>query len=268
MVYYEDLFVNYGPQRFSADPNLLPARGYLVNLIWAHQKLNFKDGAYKVRYQGSPDLLVIERSGRALIGLNDHGAEWVCAWVQTDFGPHVKLHDYSGATPDTLETDDNSWVRVSVPPMSYAIWGPVGVEGGFAPQARRTVQEFQLDDDLGDSRGSAPGYGGQIRVGEYRTGGAIWVAADSVVKIWLCTDGERQAELRAAKPDVDGAKSLAHGHYSQAGHASNVMPVYLEFTAEREGYHQLSARIAGDTPSPTRAYIQVEYQAPATSEKF
>ncbi|CAG1021394.1 partial alpha-amylase, partial [Methylococcales bacterium] len=83
-VYFEDLFVNYGPNRFKADPAAIAARDYLVNIIWAHQKLDFKDAAYKVRYRNSADLLVIERSGKALIGLNDSGTETLNAWVQTD----------------------------------------------------------------------------------------------------------------------------------------------------------------------------------------
>jgi len=268
MVYYEDLFVNFGPQRFTADPQTLPTRDYLVNLIWAHQKLNFKDGAYKVRYQGSPDLLIIERSGKAVVGLNDRGSEALSAWVQTDFGAHVKLHDYSGANPADLETDENGWVKVSVPPMRYAIWGPVGLEGGFAPPARRTLQEFQLREDLGDARAPALGYGGNIRPGEYRTGGAIWVAAQSVVKVWLYTDGDRQVELRINKPDMKGAKRNDQGQHQKEGPAANNLPVTLEFTADREGYHQLSARIIDDSQSPTQAYLKVEYEAPATSTKF
>jgi alpha-amylase len=268
MIYYEDIFENSGPERFRADPRTLPVRPYLVNLIWAHQKLDFKDGAYKVRYQGSPDLLVIERSGKAMIGLNDHGSEWVSAWVQTDFGPHAKLHDYSGSTPDDLETDDHGWVEVSVPPMAYGVWGPVGITGGFAPQGRRTVQEFQLDDDLGDSRASSLRFGGKLRHSEYRTAGSVWVAPRSAVKVWLYTEGERRVALRIDKPDTNGAKSNEHGHYEKNATASNSTPVYLEVTAEREGYHQLSARIIDTTQSPTRAYLKVEYEAPATSEKF
>jgi alpha-amylase len=134
-------------------------------------KLNFKDGAYKARYQESPDLLVIERSGKALIGLNDHGNEWRDASVQTDFGPRVKLHDYSGSNADDLETDANGSVRVAVPPMGYAVWGPAGIGDGFAPQRRRTTQEFQLDDDMGDTRNSSPQYGGKLNPNEWRTGG-------------------------------------------------------------------------------------------------
>jgi alpha-amylase len=268
MVYYEDLFVNFGPDRFKADPGTLAARNYLLNLIWCHRKLNFKDGAYKVRYQGSPDLIVIDRSGRALIGLNDHGSQWLTAWVQTDFGPHVKLHDYSSSNANDLETDDHGWVKVSVPPRGYAVWGPAGLGGGLFSAPLRTVQEFQLDDDLGDSRTPAPGYGGKISGDAYRTAGSIWVAAGSGVKAWLYTEGKRAVELRVEKPDMNGAKSRVEGDYSTSGPASADVPLFLEFRADREGYHQLSARIINGDQGPTKGYLKVEYQAPATSEKF
>ncbi len=268
MVYYEDLFINSGPDRFEADPATLPVRDYVVNLIWAHQKLNFKDGAYKVRYQGSPDLLVIERSGRALIGLNDHGSEHVAAWVQTDFGPHVRLHDYSGANPDDVETDAHGWVRVSVPPMRYAIWAPAGASGGFDPPARRTVQEFQLADDLGDARPRALGYGGRVVPHAFRTAGAIWAAAGSPVDVRVYTDAERAVELRVDKPDERGRKSRAAGHVLRTGTASADVPLRLVFSADREGYHLLSLRLTDATQSPATAYLKVEYAAPRTSDMF
>jgi alpha-amylase len=268
MVFYEDLFVNHGPDRFKADPQTIRTRDYLVNLIWAHQKLNFKDGAYKVRYRESPDLLVIERSGKALIGLNDHGNEWREAWVHTDFGPHTKLHDYSGANADDLETDTNGLVRVAVPPMGYAVWGPVGLGGGFTPQRRRTTQEFQLDDDLGDARSPSPRYGGKLNAGEWRSGGAVWTADQSMVKVWVYTDGKRDVELRVYKPDAHGQKSRDQGQFSIVGEASNDRPLYLEFQADVEGYHQLAAKITHSDQPPTRAYLKVEYIAPPTSNKF
>lgn len=268
MVYYEDLFVNSGPDRFNADPNALEARDYVVNLIWVHQKLNFKDGVYKVRYQGSPDLLVIERSSKALIGLNDHGTERLSAWVHTDFGPNRRLHDYSGANRDDLRTNEQGWVQVSVPPMSYAIWGPVGIKGDFAPPARRTVQEFQLDDDLGDARSGALGYGGKLVQGDYRSAGAIWAAAGSAVKVWVYTEGERAIELQLFKPDGEGAKSTGEGSDGTTGIASNHEPVSAEFSAAPEGYYQLAARLVGEAQMPTRAYIKVDYQAPRNSDKF
>ena len=45
-------------------------------------------------------------------------------------------------------------------------------------------------------------------------------------------------------------------------------PLTLEFTAAREGYHQLTARLAEADEVPTRAYVKVEYEAPAESDKF
>lgn len=268
VVFYEDLFVNYGPQRYKADPYTLQARDYLTNIIWAHQKLDFKDGAYKVRFQNSPDLLIIERSGKALIGLNDHGSNHLSIWVATDFGPHVQLHDYSGANPRDIETNEHGWVKVSVPPMGYAIWGPAGIGGGFSPKKRRTLQEFQLDDDLGDSSGSALRYGGTINADEYRTAGSIWAAPNSIVKIWLYTDGNRDVEILVKKPDENGSKSQTEGTFQKQGKASNQAPLYLEFMTDREGYHQLSAKVVEQNQHPTRAYLKTEYEAPATSNKY
>lgn len=267
MVYYEDLFVNHGPQRFNADPETHPTRDYLANLIWCHQMLQFKDGAYKVRHRGSSDLLVVERSGKALIGLNDHGSQWLSVRVQTDFGPQVRLHDYSGANPDDAATDENGRFEISVPPMSYCVWGPAGITGGFSPAARRTVQEFQLDEDLGDARNPAPGYGGKIQSNEYRTAGSVWAAARSVVKVWVYAQENRTIELRIAKPIPSGAKSNFEGYY-KAGQTSSDSPLYFEFETDREGYHQLSVKVTEESQSPTRAYLKVDYEAPAISDKY
>jgi alpha-amylase len=267
MVYYEDLFVNHGPARFNADPASHPTRGYLANLIWCHRMLNFKDGAYKVRYQGSPDILVIERSGKALIGLNDHGSRTLKVSVQTDFGPWVRLHDYSGANPSDAETDQHGRFELSVAPMGYSIWGPAGITGEFAPAAYRTVQEFQLDDDLGDGRRQALGYGGKLEANTFRTAGSVWTAARSVVKVWVYSQDSRDIELRIAKPGPDGKKSDTEGLY-RIGQASRDAPLYLEFETDREGYHQLSAKITDITQAPTRTYVKVEYEAPAISNKF
>ncbi len=268
MVYYEDLFVNHGADRFTANPATLPVRDYLVNLIWAHQMLDFKDGPYKVRYQGSADLLVIERSAHALIGLNDHGTEWQAAWVDTDFGPHVKLHDYSGANRDDIETDASGWIRVSVPPMSYAVWAPVGIGGQFNPPAKRTVQEFELADDLGDARPHSLGYGGHLRHGTDRTAGSIWAAAGTLVKVWLYTDDERLVALHVHKPDGTGAKSRTAGQFASSGAASTDRALYMDFTTDREGYYQVSARLTESMQAPTKAYVKVEYEAPPASDKF
>jgi alpha-amylase len=265
MVFYEDLFDNTGGDRFKADPNTIKPHDYVVNLIWAHQKLDFKDGPYRVPFQGSPDLLVIERAGKALIGLNDHGNERLQADVQTSFGPNVRLHDYSGSNRDDVTTDANGRVTVSVPPMSYAVWGPAGIGGGFNPARRRTTQEFQLDDDLGDSRTGTLGYGGKLTSAGFRTAGSIWAAANTAVKVSVFTDGERHVEVRVANPAQNGNKSTSSGDHRATGTATNDRPLRLEFNAKREGYHQLRARLTNGSEPPTRAYVKVEYEAPAQS---
>ena len=268
VVYYEDLFVNFGDDRTRADPQSIRARDYLVNLIWAHQKLDFKDGAYRVPFRDSPDLLVLERAGKALIALNDNGIDAQSATVQTSFGPNVRLHDYSGANPDDVTTDGQGRLTISVPRMSYAIFAPAGVGGGFDPPKRRTTQEFQLDDDLGDAQDAALGYGGKIAPGTFRTAGAIWAAAGTTVRVEVYTDGARDAEVRVLHPEPAGAKSASSGHHDARGPTSNMAPLVLKFEAEREGYHQLTARLADGDQAPTRVYVKVQYEAPAQSDKF
>jgi alpha-amylase len=268
-VYYEDLFDNRDSQkRHRADPNNHPTRSYVENLVWCHQKLNFKDGAYKVRFQASPDLLIIERSARAIIGMNDSGNNPQSATINTDFGPGVRLHDYSGSTTTDLTTDAAGKVNVRVPPKSYVVLGPSGISGGFAGNPRRTTQEFQLDDDLGDSDSRSLGYGGRVVAGTFRKGGAVWVAGGSVVKIWAYTSDRRSLDLRVSLPAGSGAKATDQGQHEKQGIASPNQPVYLEFTAVREGYYQVAAKLGQASDSPVRAYLKVEYEAPRTSTKF
>lgn len=265
-VYYEDLFINHGATRFSQDPATIQPRDYLVNLIWAHQKLDFKDGKYRVRYRGA-DLLVIERQGRALIGLNDHGNKTRAAWVETAFGANVALHDYSGSIHDDLKTNADGWVYLQVPPMSYTVLAPPGRSGGFAPTVRRTTQEFQLADDLGDADPAGPGYGGRVCPGEPRTAGAIWVAANTPVRLELYADSTQPVRLSALRPSSDGAKRDNQGGHQNDGQAGPQTPLVLEFIADREGYHQLRAQgLPGG--ACTRAYLKADYQAPRESDKF
>jgi alpha-amylase len=107
-IFFEDLFdIGSTGRRWTHhpdNPTELPARDWLVNLIWCHQKLNFKDGAYRIRWQ-APDLLIIERSAHAIIGVNDNWDTWQSATAQTDFGPNVQLHDYSGANGNDIMTE-------------------------------------------------------------------------------------------------------------------------------------------------------------------
>ena len=101
MVFFEDLFdIGYNSNRYSHDPkdtNQLPIRSDIVNIIWCHQNLNFKDGAYLVRWQEN-DALVIERDAKAIIAVNDNWNNWKSlSGVQTNWTDGTVLKDYSGA---------------------------------------------------------------------------------------------------------------------------------------------------------------------------
>ena len=268
-VYYEDLFKNNDPNsRTSANPDNYPTRSYVENLVWCHQKLNFKDGAYKVRFQGSQDLLVIERSGKAVIGLNDHGNTQLAATIDTDFGPNVALHDYSGSIATDVKTDGQGKLTISVPAKGYCVWGPKGIGGGFAGHPRRTTQEFQMDDDLGDGQADSLRYGGKVVADEMRTAGAIWAAAQSTVKIYVFADAPRTMDLQVSSPMPSGGKARNQGQLGKQGLASRDVPLFLEFVAGREGYYQLEAKLHESNDTGVRAYLKVEYEAPATSSKF
>ena len=58
------------------------------------------------------------------------------------------------------------------------------------------------------------------------------------------------------------------GTIKKTGNASGQNPLYFEFRTDREGYHQISAKILQGSQSPARAFIKVEYAAPMVSDKF
>jgi alpha-amylase len=178
-VFFEDLFdVAATGKRLTHQPTStadLPVRDAVANIIWCHQKLNFKKGSYKVRWQAQ-DLLIIERGYKAgpensyaIIGVNDNWTTWQSATIQTDFGPNRQLHDYSGANANNIWTDATGKVTIWTPPCNgsnlrrgYTIWGPAGITGGFAPAQRSTTQEWEMANDLGDNHPSSLKQGGAI----------------------------------------------------------------------------------------------------------
>jgi alpha-amylase len=67
------------------------------------------------------DLLIFERQGNLLAGLNQSGS-WQSRWVDTSWA-NTKLHDYAGHTGDTWTAGD-ARVQVSIPPGSYVMLAP------------------------------------------------------------------------------------------------------------------------------------------------
>jgi alpha-amylase len=194
-IFFEDLFdLHSTGRRWTHHPTnttQLPARDWLVNQLWCRQNLKFDEGAYRVRWQAA-DLLVIERSARALVAVNDNWTTTQSATVQTDFGPNVTLHDYSGAFPNDVQTDANGRVTISAPPCNgtnvrrgYSIWGPTNLLPALPESPGQTIQEWEMADDLGDSHTSSLRQGGALPANSIapRTVGRIYPAAGTNLRI-------------------------------------------------------------------------------------
>jgi alpha-amylase len=259
-LYYEDLFRNVAPWINATKATDIPSRPWLENLVWCHQALAFKSGDYFVRYQGSQQLLILERGARAIVAINNDGSAWHDAWVSTAFFPNTQLHDYSGTCPGDIWTNADGWAHINQPPLSYSVWGQAGVAGGFAPAARRTTQEFQMDDDLGDPNATF-GYGGRAVPGAYRTAGAIWPAAGSRVNVSVYADSLQQVDVQVLMPG--NAPVLA-----SSGAAAPAVPLVATAEVAAEGRYVLQARLSMAGAAPARLYLKLDYLGPAASALF
>lgn len=175
-IFFEDLFnIGYLSNRFNHDPqnsSTLPTHSDIENIIWCHQNLHFKEGAYLVRWQ-APDALVMERSGKALIAVTDNYSSWqYLTGVQTNFTDGTVLQDYSGANgTNNSIVYGNGKVDISIPPCDgsapsarkgYSIWAPVGVVTNYSRPSLYITQEWEMDNDLGDNGLASLQEGGQI----------------------------------------------------------------------------------------------------------
>lgn len=151
VVFFEDLFdIGTTGKRFSHLPTSttdLPVREDIVNIIQAHQKLQFKNGDYAVPtsltggqapfYQkgGSGDHIVFERVGKAIIGVTDkyntasNNTQDEEVWVSVGdpSWANTNLYDYSGAhgvTPSTVQADGR--VLIKTAPVGHTISGARG----------------------------------------------------------------------------------------------------------------------------------------------
>lgn len=263
-IFFEDLFDIGGTgRRWTHDPQNpthLPARDWLANLIWCHQKLNFKDGVYRVRWQDA-DLLIIERSARAIIGVNDNWDAWQSTTVQTDFGPNVQLHDYSGANSNDISTDGSGRATILVPPCNgsnvrrgYCVWGPAGVTGGFDPVTRSTTQEWEMADDLGDSHPNSLQQGGALPANSIavRTVGRIHPLSGTTVTV----------NLYPEKPTNAIILRLLNQSNVEVTNIAGTGTLTLTCSAPVSEYHTLRVQNASVANAEQRVYVKATYTAP------
>ncbi|MCR5888611.1 T9SS type A sorting domain-containing protein [Hymenobacter sp. J193] len=266
-VFFEDLFnVSTTGKRFSHQPTSttdLPTRSDIENLIWCHQNLRFKEGAYKVRWQAA-DHLVIERSTKAIIGINDNWSAWQNSTVSTDFAPGTVLKDYSGANGTaTVTVSSLQTVSINTPPCNgtasggrrgYSVWAPTGIGTNYVRPALATTQEWELADDLGDSHASSLKQGGQLPAAStaYRTAGRIYSASGKTVTYNLFpTDATRSLTVEL----VNGSGTILT---SKTG-IGNLTGTYTPTAA---GWITLRTKNASNANPAQRAFVKVTYTAP------
>jgi alpha-amylase len=268
-IFFEDLFnVGNTDKRYSHRPTSstdLPTRSDLENLIWCHQNLRFKDGAYKVRWQAA-DHLVIERSTRAIIGINDNFSAWQNSIVSCDFPAGTVLKDYSGANGTaTVTVSGSQTVSINTPPCNgtanggrrgYSVWAPVSATTNYSRPALSTTQEWELADDLGDRDSRSLGQGGQLPAGStaWRTAGRIYVGANRTVTYDLYPTNNAASLVVALFNSAGTLVSSRTGTGTLTG----------SYTPTADGWLTIRARQSATTNPAQRAFVKATYTAPAT----
>lgn len=295
-IFFEDLLniANTG-KRFSHQPTStsdLPAHQDIVNIMKAHGALNFKGGSYKVRSSetggsghfnvltsnnSDDNHIVIERSGKAIIGATDQWAQDQESWVNSDFPPGTVLMDYSGgiSTTSTVQNDQRVNIKtraVGFPSFLYAtnyadhgekyhgysIWAPVGLDlNSYVNAAIPTTQEWEMEDDLGDSHCQSLRQGGRTpnNSPNARVVGKIFVDGGSTVS-YLVTLGSPGTNLTVEFYDING--TLLHGTNGSTATLSG------SFNASSTGWVVAKVRNTAANTNGQKCWVRLSYNAPAT----
>lgn len=270
-LFFEDLFdIGALGNRYNHDPKSitsLPSRSDIQNLIWCHQALDFKSGAYQVPLS-SPDYLIISRSGKVLIGITDNWNTWQNQWVYSGFPAGTVLKDYSGANGTSTSTvDANGWALISTPPVDpslniagrhgYSVWAPVGKDAVTynPPRATTTTQEWEMANDLGDSHVNSLGQGGALPASStnFRIVGKIYVESGKPITTILYPENT--------------TKALYVGLYNAAGtlltSANGTGTLTKLYTPSFTGWITLKVRNNVASNPSQKCWVNVTYTAPA-----
>jgi alpha-amylase len=306
-VFFEDLFdIGTTGKRYSHLPGSttdLPVREDIVNIVQAHQKLQYKNGDYAVPTAlggaqapvyakgGSGDHVVIERTGRALIGITDKyntasnnlQDEEVWVSVGDPAWRNIDLIDYSGAHGlATTRVFGDGRVLIKTAPVGhtiagarghgYSIWAPIPAGTTFttvndlynylatyAPgRATSTVQEWEMADDLGDSHAKSLKQGGRLPDNStaQRTVGRIYVAAGKTITYKLF-------------PEVNGrTQNIALYNTSGTivsqvtGTSSNTTPLTGTYTNTTDRWLTIKIKNSTSTVAGQKVWVNVTYTAP------
>jgi alpha-amylase len=269
-IYFEDLFnIGYLGNRFNHHPlnsAELPVFNDLENLIWCHQNLRFKDGAYMVPWQAQ-DALVIERAQKALIAVNDSWTNWQnLVGVQTTFTDGTILVDYSGANGTATSTVyGGGKVNISIPPCDgsalqgrrgYAIWAPQGITSNYNLSAKRITQEWEMANDLGDNHPLSLQQGGALPSNseDCRVVGRIYAKANEQINLEVFPENPL---LPITVLYVDKDCAIIDSISSAGTILDSIVPSY-------SGWYTIKLKNVTSTQVGQKAWVKVNYLAPDT----
>src|SRR3954468_6977965 len=135
---------------YSHDPGCLGMKPLIDNLIWIHQ--NIADGATEQRWKDR-GVFAFERlgGGHLLVGLNSDAHASRTITVDTGFGAHVALHDYTGHAGDKT-TDDRGRATITIPRndngLGYVAYSRQGIGTTFVLPPHATTQVYEGAQDL------------------------------------------------------------------------------------------------------------------------
>jgi alpha-amylase len=267
-IFFEDLFeIGQNGNRWTHQPTStsnLPVRGDIANLIWCHQNLNFKAGAYLVRWQ-APNALVIERQTKALIAMNDQWSAWQnLTGVQTSWTDGTVLMDYSGANSGQVTVYGGGKVNLGIPPCDgsapagrkgYSVWAPVGsATQPYARPVQKTTQEWEMDNDLGDSHASSLQQGGKTPQQSLacRVVGRIFCQKDSIASVQVYL----QDSFSSVNLDVLDQNCELFGQFTTTNGQN------ITFNPNQTGWYTLRILNLHSTQMAQKAWIKATYTAP------
>lgn len=263
-IFFEDLFdIGANDNRWTHDPtnsSELPVRAKLENILWCHQNLDFKSGAYRVRWQAG-DLLIIERSAKAVIAVTDNWNTWQDVWIDTDFAPGTRLKDYSGNHgSDVHIVQADKKVNIKAPKVEgyggYAIWAPEGISTWYnPPRSTTTTQEWEMANDLGDRHCNSLGQGGALPANSTteRIAGKIFVASGTTINYRLWPENNSYS-INLSLFDLNG-NLLSN----QAGTGE----LLGSYSVSSDMWIVLKVRNSVNTNPSQKVWVRASYQAPA-----
>lgn len=308
IVFFEDIFdLGTTGKRWSHLPTSetdLPIKKDIENIIQAHQKLDFKSGDqfFPTNYTNTQapfyltgaanDHFVIERRGKALIGITDAFSSaptnssdqqvWVNVADATWIGK--ALYDYSGAhgvTTSVVQPDGRVLIKTSPAGHNisgarghgYSIWAPAPTGVTFTtvqdiydylktytpPRSAETAQEWEMADDLGDSHCLGLGQGGALpsNATNERVAGRVFAKGGTLVSVVIT-------------PEFDG-RNLTFTLYDNngiavatvSGVATTAAPLTVSYTPAADGWLVAKVRNTNSATAGQKCWVRLTYSSPA-----